>query len=405
MSWITCGLALIATLAAFPVIVIALQVVVAALPSRARQIQSLGVGQAVTRPPAAVLVPAHNEADGIRATIDSISAQLVPGDRLVVIADNCTDETAPIARDSGAEVVERNALVHRGKGYALQAGLAHLAAGSPPRFVVIIDADCRLGPGCLDALVAQAADSRRPIQGCYLMTPPAAPRAVDVVSALAVLVKNRVRPLALSRFGFPCLITGSGAAFPWEALAARSFEGGNIVEDMQLAIDLALAGWPATYCDNAVLWAALPDRPTAFVSQRRRWEHGHLRTLVQQVPRLALGFLRSGRLELAAMLVDLAVPPLSLVVALNFASLIVGLVAFGLGAHWISAAISVASLGLLAASVGLAWWRFAREWMPFRFLLGVPVYVLAKLPLYGAFFFRREAAWVRTARSSQAASE
>jgi cellulose synthase/poly-beta-1,6-N-acetylglucosamine synthase-like glycosyltransferase len=408
MLWITAGLTAIAVLVALPTIVIAAQVIVAALPiarsPRPPHPDRTTPNEAV-RPTLAVLVPAHNEALGIRGTIESIAAQMAPGDRLVVVADNCTDETAQIARDCGAEVVERSDLTLRGKGFALRAGLAHLGAGRPPEFVVVVDADCRLQAGCLDALAAHAAASGRPAQACYLMTAPAAPRAVDVVSALAVLVKNRVRPLAMARFGFPCLITGSGCAFPWAALQAHSFDGGNIVEDMQLAIDLALAGSPPSYCDDAVLFAALPDRPAAFVSQRRRWEHGHLQTLATQVPRLGLAFLRTGRIELAAMLIDLAVPPLSLVVALNLMLAIAGLVAIALGAGWAPAAISGAALGLLALAVGLAWWRFARDYMPFRFLLSVPLYVLAKLPLYASFVFRRESTWVRTARGSQATSD
>jgi cellulose synthase/poly-beta-1,6-N-acetylglucosamine synthase-like glycosyltransferase len=405
MLWITAGLTAAALLVAWPALVIAGQVAVAALPKRRRldREQTAGLGQ--VRPACALLVPAHNEALGIRSTIESLSSQMQPGDRLVVVADNCTDDTARVAREDGTEVVERTHLDQRGKGFALQAGLAHLSAGSPPEFVVVVDADCRLVPGCLDALVAHAAATSRPAQACYLMTAPAEPRAVDVVSALAVLVKNRVRPLAMARLGFPCLITGSGSAFPWAALQSRSFEGDNIVEDMQLAVDLALAGSPPSYCDEAVLFAALPDRAAAFTSQRRRWEHGHLHTLLSQVPRLARAFVRTGRIGLAAMLVDLAVPPLSLVVALNLACLMAGLAAFALGAGGMPALVSAAALGLLAVSIALAWWWFARDQIPFRFLLSVPVYVVMKLPLYAAFLFRRENTWVRTARSSQPTHE
>ncbi len=290
MLWITAGLTATALLVAWPALVIAGQVAVAVLPSRRRLDREQAAGPGQIRPPCALLVPAHNEALGLHGTIESLSAKSRPGDRLIVVADNCTDETARVAREDGAEVVERTNLDRRGKGFALQAGLAHLSAGNPPEFVVVVDADCRLARGCLDALVAQAAATGRPAQACYLMTAPAAPRAVDVVSALAVLVKNRVRPLAMARLGFPCLITGSGSAFPWAALQARTFEGDNIVEDMQLAVDLALAGSPPSYCDDAVLFAALPERAAAFNSQRRRWEHGHLRTLLSQVPRLARAF-------------------------------------------------------------------------------------------------------------------
>jgi hypothetical protein len=171
---------------------------------------------------------------------------------------------------------------------------------------------------------------------------------------------------------------------------------------MQLAVDLALAGSPPSYCDDAMLFAALPEQPSAFVSQRRRWEHGHLRTLVSQVPRLSLAFLKSGRIELLAMLVDLAVPPLSLVVGLNLVVGALALVALGMGAGWAAVSVTGASLALLTISIGVAWWRFARDWMPFRFLCSVPLYVLGKLPLYASFLFRRENAWIRTARGSQA---
>jgi cellulose synthase/poly-beta-1,6-N-acetylglucosamine synthase-like glycosyltransferase len=387
---------------ALPALVIAAQVAIAAprLAGFRRLLQRSG-----DRPATVVLVPAHNEALGIRETIKSISRELAPGDRVLVVADNCTDPTALIARESGAEVAERSDPMRQGKGYALQAGLVQLAAGQPPEIVVVVDADCRLQAGCLDVLVARVASTGRPAQACYLMTPPAAPRGVDVVSALAVLVKNRVRPLAMSRLGFPCLITGSGSAFPWNTLQAHTFEGDNLVEDMQLGVDLALAGSPASYCDDAVLFAALPDRPAAFVSQRRRWEHGHLGTLTTQVPRLGLKFLKTGRIGLDALLVDLAVPPLSLVDAINLLVAAVCVTAACLGAGWLPAGLCAAALALLSASVGLAWWRFARASMPFRVLLSVPVYVLAKLPLYASFVFRRQNAWIRTARSSQATSE
>ncbi len=157
-------------------------------------------------------------------------------------------------------MLERNDPTRRGKGYALQSGAEHFQA-DPPAVVIVIDADCRLRPGCLDALAAQVAQTSRPAQACYLMTPPPVPRAIDVVSSLAVLVKNRVRPLAMAKMRLPCLITGSGSAFPWAAIQRRSFAGGNIVEDMQFAVDLALAGFSPAFCDRAVVLAGLPEPP------------------------------------------------------------------------------------------------------------------------------------------------
>ena len=81
------------------------------------------------RPSIAVLMPAHNEEQNIEATLTRIKQRdLLPGDRLVVVADNCVDQTAMLAMRAGAEVIVRNDLTRRGKGFALAAGLDHLAA-------------------------------------------------------------------------------------------------------------------------------------------------------------------------------------------------------------------------------------------------------------------------------------
>jgi cellulose synthase/poly-beta-1,6-N-acetylglucosamine synthase-like glycosyltransferase len=394
MLWVAAALTVFAALIALPCVVLFVQCVIAALPLKDRSAPAHPA-----RPTVGVLVPAHNEEAVIGSTLESIRAQLAAGDRLLVIADNCSDATARIANENGAEVLERNDPTRRGKGYALQSGVERFQAG-PPAVVIVIDADCRLRPGCLDALAAQVAQSLRPAQACYLMTPPAAPRAIDVVSSLAVLVKNRVRPLAMAKLGLPCLITGSGSAFPWQAIESRPFAGGNIVEDMQLAVDLALAGFSPTFCDRAVVLAGLPDRHSAFVSQRRRWEHGHLQTLLAQAPRLLAGFLTTGRLDRAAMMADLAVPPLSLLAATNAATLAVALVWGFFTASWTPAAVAGGTAVLLSASISIAWWRFARDRVPFRILLTVPLYVITKLPLYATFLFRRERAWIRTGRAS-----
>jgi len=394
MVWVAAVLTVLLALIAVPCAVLFAQCVIAALPLKDRSAPAKPA-----RPTVGVLVPAHNEEAVIASTLESIRAQLAAGDRLLVIADNCSDATARIANQSQAEVLERNDQTRRGKGYALRSGVEQFQA-DPPAVVIVIDADCRLRPGCLDALAAQVAETSRPAQACYLMTPPSAPRAIDVVSSLAVLVKNRVRPLAMAKLGLPCLITGSGSAFPWQAIRSRSFGGGNIVEDMQLAVDLALAGFSPTFCDRAVVVAGLPDRHSAFVSQRRRWEHGHLQTLLAQAPRLLIGFLKTGRLDLAAMMADLAVPPLSLLAAMNAAVLAVTFV-WGIGtASWTLAAIAGGTAVLLSVSIAIAWWRFARDRVPFHILLTVPVYVVTKLPLYATFLFRRERAWIRTGRAS-----
>ena len=89
----------------------------------------------------AAIIPAHNEGVRIAPTIEDIKLQLREGDQLIVVADNCTDDTAAQARNSGAAVVERRDLTKIGKGYALQFGIEHLTT-DPPAVVIFVDADC-----------------------------------------------------------------------------------------------------------------------------------------------------------------------------------------------------------------------------------------------------------------------
>ena len=161
----------------------------------------------------AVLIPAHNEELVITSAIHNVRDQLAPGDRILVVADNCTDQTAEVARAAGAEVAERTDPDHRGKGFALDFGLSQLAPEQPP-VVVVVDADCELDPGALDALVRQAAATGRPAQGVYLIGTGQEPDPRRRLSAFAVLLKNEIRPLGLDRLGLPCLLNGTGMAFP-----------------------------------------------------------------------------------------------------------------------------------------------------------------------------------------------
>ena len=156
--------------------------------------------EGAARPRTAVLVPAHDEAAGIAASLATIVPQLAPGDRLVVVADNCSDDTARVAAAAGAEAIRRDDPERRGKGYALDFGVRHLAADAPG-VVVIVDADCVLHPGSLGRIATTCVASGRPVQALYLMrSPPGAPLSTRI-SEFAWAVRNLVRPLGALRLG------------------------------------------------------------------------------------------------------------------------------------------------------------------------------------------------------------
>jgi cellulose synthase/poly-beta-1,6-N-acetylglucosamine synthase-like glycosyltransferase len=354
-------------------------------------------GEADTqRASVAILIPAHDEELGISAALASILPQLQTDDRVVVVADNCTDATAELARRAGAIVLERFDQERRGKGYALDHGIRFLEA-SPPDVVVVVDADCHLHEGALAALRDQVIQTQLPAQAVYLLAPPGNPQPGALLSAFAFLTKNLVRPLGASRLGCPCLLTGSGMAFPWRLIQAVPLASGNIVEDMQLGLDLAIAGHPPRLCRGAEVTGELAHGGAAN-TQRRRWEHGHLQTLFLQVPKLVWSGIAQVRLSLICLALDLCVPPLSLLVTLWGILAVLTLVMRQLGYSSLALVMITGAGLLLGTSVLLAWLRFARRLLPFRTLASVPVYALAKLPLYLGFFVKRQKAWVRTER-------
>ncbi len=118
-----------------------------------------------------VLIPAHNEELVIDETIKSVKSQLKDDDSLLVVADNCSDNTARIARDLGAKVLIREDAVRRGKGYALDFGIKHITAiKDKPDVLIVIDADCIVEQGSLSKLVHDCMEKARPIQALYLMS-------------------------------------------------------------------------------------------------------------------------------------------------------------------------------------------------------------------------------------------
>jgi len=372
-----------------PAIVLLVECVAAARP---RRVSGSGAG-AAHRPSLAVLIPAHDEEISLGEALEALRPQLAPGDRLLVVADNCSDDTAGVARRGGAEVATRDDRGRRGKGHALRFGLDRLRE-RPPQLVVVVDADCIVEPGALDALARRSAASGRPAQACYLMREGQG----SALSRFAFVVRNRVRPLGLDRLGLPCQLMGTGMAFPWGLLERVQPESANLVEDLQLGADLAVAGHPPLYVAEARVTSTLPEGRSAASAQRRRWEHGHLQTILRMGPHLLAAGLRQRRLDLLALAADLAVPPLALlaVLLLGIGSASLATTLAGWGA--LPLALASLALALVAIAVLLAWLRHGRSVISGRELLRAPLYAAAKLPLYLDFLWRRQRDWVRTDR-------
>ena len=345
----------------------------------------------------AVLMPAHNEAMGISASIKAVLGQLRSCDRLVVVADNCTDDTALVARKCGAEVIERYDPERRGKGYALDFGVRWLEKSSPA-IVIVVDSDCIAQPNSVDCLRRACLASGRPAQALYLMHALPQSGLGPRIAEFAWLIKNKSRPLGGLAMGWPCQLMGSGMAFPWSLIKQAPLATGHLVEDMQLGVDLASAGKPSLFCPNALVTSFFPSDVAGLKSQRMRWEHGHISVLAQLLPRLILQALKSRNFKLLALGLDLMVPPLAALSLVLLTSMIAN------GVWWLitdrphALLISLFAVALLVSSVMLAWIRDGHRIVSLSELIGLPWYVLSKIPMYLRLFTKRQVEWVRTKR-------
>lgn len=350
-------------------------------------------------PSTAVLIPAHDEQLVIGQTLEVIVPMLSSSDRVVVVADNCSDRTAEIARSAGAEAVERTDPSRRGKGYALQRGIEYLS-DNPPEVVVIIDADCLPEPGAIGRIARLALETSRPVQARNLTDRRPANGPVEAVSIFANRIVNLVRPSGLLRLVAPCRMTGTGMAIPWSLIDEVELAGGDLVEDMRLGIDMAMSGHAPLFCPDAGVTSAMPESDGAFASQRTRWEHGHLSTALAQSPRLLLAAMSQRRAALLAMALDLCIPPMTLLAGIWASLALSCLASWLLGGSWLPAAVLAGGGAAMLLSLATAWAVFCRRQVPLKAFVGVPLYMLRKIPIYARFLFRRQNAWVRTERDA-----
>lgn len=357
----------------------------------------------VTPPRFLVVIPAHDEGGGIRRTVASCLAADYPPDRLTVcvIADNCSDDTAAVARDAGAVVVERHAPDRRGKGHALDylfnltpldvAPAGHDAA-------VVIDADSVLDPGALVAFAAALARGGQWLQGYSTVDNSAdSPRTRLLTYAFSLV--NGVWLLGQEGLGMGVALRGNGMCFASGALARVPWRAYGLTEDAEFSWVLRTRGERAHFVPEAAVRSVMLTRfGPAAAAQRSRWEWGR-RSLRRQ---FLAPLLRSPTLTLrlkALYLVDLLFPPMVTLLILWGVALTVHLVA-AFDARLVPLsrgllpvhAVMAAALGLYAVSPVLV------LGLPARYLL-----CLLDLPSYAAWkavvaLRGKPTGWMRTPR-------
>ncbi|MEO7787680.1 MAG: glycosyltransferase family 2 protein [Sphingomicrobium sp.] len=351
-----------------------------------------------SRTSAVIIVPAHDEASIIGRKLPALVQVAGCRATILLVADNCNDATAEIARRSPVQVIERFSEECRGKGFALDFARDYLRS-EPPDVVLIIDADCETSEESIARLIAACAVTGSPCQASNLQM--ASPHASPTVqlSTFAFYIKNVIRQRALMRLAGRAHLGGTGMAIPWPLFVQADLATGNIVEDLKLGQDLADAGHAPVYVEQATIWSSA-ESDANTISQRRRWEGGFLRNALRAGPPMLAKALLQARPRVLWAALDTMIPPFALLVLLDIVALI-----FAAALIWLASAPSWPLLflggALVVAVIALALaWRFGgNRFVSLRSLVRAPFYVAWKLPMY--LGLARKGApkeWVRTDR-------
>ena len=350
-----------------------------------------------------VVVPAHNEAAGIAATVDSLHAVDYPAAlrRVVVVADNCTDATAFVARAHGASVIERHDLTRRGKGYALDHAFAELLDTAVPLWdaVVVVDADTLVEPSLLQAMASELQHAEA-AQAAYLPAPGrSTPTAV--ITEVALTAFHLVRSSARERLGLSCGLRGNGMAFTRSLLRRVRHTAFSRTEDLEFGVQLGLQGVRVAYAGGTTVYGDMPDRAEVVTQQRDRWIGGRMlmaRRFVGALLTRAWQTRSALPLDLA---VDLIVPPLSALVATLAVGLVAAFVVVMAGGSVAPLVVWGTALLALVAHVGHAAVVAGRGWALLRAALSLPRYALDKTWLVARGVRSTDDTWIRTTREGE----
>jgi poly-beta-1,6-N-acetyl-D-glucosamine synthase len=232
------------------------------------------------------LVPAHNEAATIAATIASLRRQTLPPSRVVVVCDNCADDTAAIARRCGAEVIATEGNTARKAGalnYALAEVLPYMGRDD---LLLAMDADSSLSSGWIAAAASVLEEDRHVGAVCGVFLGEPGGGLVGQIQRneyfrYARIIQRRWQALVLS---------GTGTLFRVRALQEVGRERGrrlpgvpgqfynhaSITEDDEITLAVKTLGWKCLCPPECETTTEVMPTWSALWTQRMRWQKGTL---------------------------------------------------------------------------------------------------------------------------------
>ncbi len=186
-----------------------------------------------------------------------------------MIADNCTDGTAEIARNSGAVCLERHDKEKRGKGFALEWGFGQILARGHDALVVL-DADCQLDGKALRVFDFYLKKGENVLQANDAASNPDS-SAMSYAVAVGNLIENRLFYAPKSRLGLAVFLRGTGMVFRRQILEQHPWQTHSIVEDAEYTLRLIKSGFKVRFINEVNVLSEFPDQKDQLRVQRTRW--------------------------------------------------------------------------------------------------------------------------------------
>jgi cellulose synthase/poly-beta-1,6-N-acetylglucosamine synthase-like glycosyltransferase len=226
-----------------------------------------------------IVIPAHDEEPGILTTVRSCLESNYPASLydVAVIADNCTDRTAAVAREAGARVVERFDDLKKSKGYAIEfllESLVHSGEFDSLNAVVIVDADTTIDANLLRSFDRAVREGHDWMQAYYTVANPEQSWRTRLMT-YALSLYNGVMQIGQNALGSSAGFKGNGMCFTTRGLRRMPWKSYGLVEDMEYSWMLRIAGEKIAFLPEVSVYATmLGSGGTAAANQRRRWEFG-----------------------------------------------------------------------------------------------------------------------------------
>ena len=235
------------------------------------------------------IIPAHNEAAVVGNLVESLKNQNYPKELydIYVIADNCTDNTAEIARNAGAIVYERFDESKKTKGFALQWFLAQkIEEDAPYDAFCIFDADNIADSNFLIAMNKKLNQGETVVQGYRDIKNPS-DNWITAGYAIFYWTMNKFYHLARYNIGLSPLLNGTGFMVKFDIIKPTGWQTKTLTEDIEFSLKNIIEGRRLGWATDAIVY---DEQPTGFRqswSQRTRWTVGHIQCMKEYTGLLA----------------------------------------------------------------------------------------------------------------------